>query len=209
MLSRTGRPLAQVLFGPIARACVKAHISADVITITGTIAGVIAALTLLPFDHLTAGALVIAALVIFDNLDGQIARLTGTASKWGAFLDSTLDRISDGAIFSGLLVWAYLWADPRYQAWILIGGLGALVSGSVVPYARARAEGLGWTTAIGIAERADRLFVVLLGTLLVGMELGDWIMIVTMWFLFITAFITVIQRMLYVRKQFLTTKESA
>lgn len=201
MLSRTGRPLAHVLFGPIARACVKAHISADMVTITGTIAGVAVALTLLPMDHLTAGAFIIAALVIFDNLDGQIARLTGTASKWGAFLDSTLDRISDGAIFSGLLVWAYLWADPRYQESILIGGLGALVFGSVVPYARARAEGLGMTASVGLAERADRLFVVLLGTLLVGMELGDWIMALTMWILCITAFITVIQRMLYVRQQ--------
>ncbi len=201
MLSRTGRPLAQVIFGPIARACVKAHISADTVTIVGTIAGVVAALTLLPLDHLTAGALIVAVLVIFDNLDGQIARLTGTASKWGAFLDSTLDRVSDGAIMSGILIWAHLWADPGYKAWILIGGLGALVFGSVVPYARARAEGLGMTASVGIAERADRLFVQLVATLLVGMELGDWIMAVAMWFLFVAAFITVIQRMLYVRAQ--------
>ena len=147
------------------------------------------------------GALVIAALVIFDNLDGQIARLTGTASKWGAFLDSTLDRISDAAIFCGLLVWAYLHADSSYVEWILIGGLGALVFGSVVPYARARAEGLGMTASVGLAERADRLFVVLLGTLLTGMELGDWIMALTMWILCITAFATVIQRMVHVKKQ--------
>lgn len=207
MLSRTGRPLAAVLFGPIARLCVKLHISADTITIVGTIAGVVAALTLLPLDHLTAGALVIFALVIFDNLDGQIARLTGTASSWGAFLDSTLDRISDGAIFSGLLVWAYLWADPTYKEWILIGGLGALVFGSVVPYARARAEGLGMSASVGLAERADRLAVVLLGTLLTGMELGDWIMAVTMWILCISAFVTIIQRMLYVRKQALNPQD--
>ncbi|MCF2706584.1 CDP-alcohol phosphatidyltransferase family protein [Arcanobacterium haemolyticum] len=201
MLSRSGRPLAQVLFGPIAKACVKAHISADTITITGTIAGVIASLTLLPLDHLTAGALTIAVLVIFDNLDGQIARLTGTSSPWGAFLDSTLDRISDAAIFCGLLVWAYRFADPKYGVWILIGGLGALVFGSVVPYARARAEGLGMSASVGLAERADRLVVVLVGTLLVGMELGDWIMAVAMWILFLTAFATVIQRMAYVKKQ--------
>ena len=201
MLSRTGRPLAQVIFGPIAKACVKAHISADTITIVGTLAGVVAALTLLPFDHLTAGALTIAVLVIFDNLDGQIARLTGTSSTWGAFLDSTLDRVSDGAIMSGILIWAYLWADPRYQGWILIGGLGALVFGSVVPYARARAEGLGMSASVGLAERADRLVISLVATLLVGMELGDWIMAVAVWILFIAAFVTVIQRMIFVRGQ--------
>lgn len=207
MLSRSGRPLAQVIFGPIARACVKAHISADTITIAGTLAGVIAALTLLPMDHLTAGALTITVLVIFDNLDGQIARMTGTSSSWGAFLDSTLDRVSDGAITSGILIWAYLWADPRFEQWILIGGLGALVFGSVVPYARARAEGLGMTASVGLAERADRLVVSLLATLLVGMELGDWIMAVAMWILFLAAFVTVIQRMLYVRAQAFATGE--
>ena len=201
MLSRTGRPLAQVIFGPIAKACVKAHISADTITIVGTLAGVVAALTLLPFDHLTAGALTIAVLVVFDNLDGQIARLTGTSSTWGAFLDSTLDRVSDGAIMSGILIWAYLWADPRYQGWILIGGLGALVFGSVVPYARARAEGLGMSASVGLAERADRLVISLVATLLVGMELGDWIMAVAVWILFIAAVVTVIQRMIFVRGQ--------
>ncbi|MFT0848463.1 CDP-alcohol phosphatidyltransferase family protein [Actinomycetaceae bacterium L2_0104] len=205
MLSRSGRPLAQVIFGPIAKACVKAHISADTITIVGTLAGVVAALTLLPFDHLTAGALTITVLVIFDNLDGQIARLTGTSSKWGAFLDSTLDRVSDGAIMSGILIWAYLWSDPRYQAWTLIGGLGALVFGSVVPYARARAEGLGMSASVGLAERADRLVVSLTATLLVGMELGDWIMTVAVWILFVAAVITVVQRMLYVRGQALAT----
>ncbi len=207
MLSRTGRPLAQVIFGPIAKACVKAHISADTITIVGTLAGVVAALTLLPFDHLTAGALTIAVLVIFDNLDGQIARLTGTSSTWGAFLDSTLDRVSDGAIMSGILIWAYLWADPRYQGWILIGGLGALVFGSVVPYARARAEGLGMSASVGLAERADRLVISLVATLLVGMELGDWIMAVAVWILFIAAFVTVIQRMIFVRGQAFTAGE--
>ncbi len=201
MLSRSGRPLAHVLFGPIARICVRAHISADTITITGTVAGVIASLTLLPFDHLTAGALTITALVIFDNLDGQIARLTGTSSLWGAFLDSTLDRISDAAIFCGLLIWAYRCADPRYQVWILVGGLAALVFGSVVPYARARAEGLGMTANVGLAERADRLVVVLVATFLVGVELGDWIMAGALWLLALSAFVTVIQRMVYVKKQ--------
>lgn len=201
MLSRTGRPLSQVLFGPIARLCVKAHISADAVTIIGTLAGVVAALTLMPLDHLTAAAWTVGVLVIFDNLDGQIARMTGTSSNWGAFLDSTLDRISDGAIFAGILVWGYLWSDPSYKEWILIGALGALIFGSVVPYARARAEGLGMNASVGLAERADRLVVSLVAVWFVGMEWGDWIMAVAMWILFIAAFVTVIQRMVFVYGQ--------
>ncbi|MBE6483741.1 MAG: CDP-alcohol phosphatidyltransferase family protein [Actinomycetaceae bacterium] len=201
MLSRSGRPLAQVLFGPIARLCVKAHISADAVTITGTLAGVAVALTLVPFDHLTVAALTITVLVIFDNLDGQIARLTGTSSSWGAFLDSTLDRVSDAAILSGVLIWALRWCDPRYALWTVIGTLGALCLGSVVPYARARAEGLGMTASVGLAERADRLTITLVAMLLVGMELGDIIMTIAMWILFIAALVTVIQRMVVVYRQ--------
>lgn len=207
MLSRSGRPFAQAVFGPIAKVFVKAGISADAVTITGTVLGVALALWLFPTDHLSAGAISIGVLVIFDSLDGQIARLTGTSSSWGAFLDSTLDRVSDAAIFSGLLIWAYLWADPSVRVWIMAGLLCALVSGAIVPYARARAEGLGMTAAVGIAERADRLLIILVSALLVGMEISDWILLIAAWYLAIAGFITVIQRMVVVYHQSHSLKE--
>lgn len=200
MLSRSGRPLAAVLFGPIARACVKAHISADAITITGTVLGVAVALTTFPLGYLWQGAIAMAVLVIFDNLDGQIARLTKTASSWGAFLDSTLDRVSDAAIFAGILAWGYL-HHPAGEGWLLAGALGALIMGSVVPYARARAEGLGMNASVGLAERADRLVVILAALFLQGLGLWDYFLHVGVWLLFITAAITVVQRMLFVRTQ--------
>ena len=189
MLSRSGRPFVQAVFGPVAKLFVRIGVSADAVTITGTVAGVALALWLFPTDHLTAGALSLGALVLFDSLDGQIARLTGTSSRWGAFLDSTLDRISDAAIFVGLLAWADAHA------------LGALVTGSVVPYARARAEGLGMTANVGIAERADRLVVILFSALFVGMELGDVILVVAVWYLFLAGLVTTVQRMVVVRRQ--------
>lgn len=201
MLSRSGRPLATVIFGPFARACVKMGISADAITIIGTILSCAFALTLIPMNHMILGPWLIGVVVIFDNLDGQIARMTGTASKWGAFLDSTLDRVADAAIFSGLLVWAYLHADESVRLATMALTLAALCFGSVVPYARARAEGLGMTAAVGLAERADRLIISLVAAWFVGMGWGDWILTVAMGYLTAAAALTVVQRMLYVRKQ--------
>ena len=159
MLSRTGRPLAQVIFGPIAKVAVKLGISANTITVVGTLLSSTVAILFFSKDWLISGSLLVAVLVIFDNLDGQIARLTGTASKWGAFLDSTMDRFADAAICTGLLLWGYFHLEGPMQTWMLIGGLLALIFGSIVPYARARAEGVGWTAAVGIAERADRLVI--------------------------------------------------
>lgn len=201
MLSRTGRPLAEKIFGPIAKTAVKAGISADAITIIGTVATCALALTLIPAGWLALGAVLIAVVVIFDNLDGQVARLTGNASSWGAFLDSTLDRVADGAIFSGVLIWAYLHGEEPIRPWLMGLTLAALVFGSIVPYARARAEGLGMEAAVGIAERADRLAIILVAMLLTGVGLGQWIMLVALAYLAVAAFITVIQRMIVVRRQ--------
>lgn len=201
MLSRTGRPLARKLFGPIAKVAVKAGISADAITIAGTVATCALSLSLVPAGWLALGAILIAVVVIFDNLDGQVARLTGAESKWGAFLDSTLDRVADAAIFSGVLVWAYLHGDGALRPWLMAMALGSLVFGSIVPYARARAEGLGMQAAVGIAERADRLAIILVAMLITGLGASQWIMLVALAYLTVAAFVTVIQRMYVVYMQ--------
>lgn len=201
MLSRSGRPLAQVLFGPIARAFVKLGISANTVTVAGTILSCAAALFFFPRNMLLIGALVTTILVIFDNLDGQIARLTGTSSKWGAFLDSTMDRFADGAIFASLAMWGYFHADDGVRAWVITGAIASIVLGSIVPYARARAEGVGYTASVGLAERADRLIFTLILVLLVGFGLSHWIMAVGLWILAALAFLTVVQRMVHVYRQ--------
>ncbi|MDD9206446.1 CDP-alcohol phosphatidyltransferase family protein, partial [Georgenia sp. 10Sc9-8] len=151
--------------------------------------------------HLTAGALVLGALAATDSVDGIMARTAGRSSRWGAFLDSTLDRFSDAAIFCGVLVWAL--RHPTGTVADLTVGLAVacLVVGSVVPYARARAEGLGLHAASGIAERTDRLVVVLAATLLVGLGLPPLVMTVALGLLALASAVTVLQRMVEVRRQ--------
>mgnify|MGYP001642090348 FL=1 len=183
-------------------------VSADAVTLTGTVLGVALSLTLLPTNRLVVGSLSLGGLALFDSIDGQIARLTNTSSKWGAFLDSTLDRITDVAIFSGLLAWAYLHGESgAMRTFLMIGLLAAMGTGSVVPYARARAEGLGMTASVGIAERADRLVIILFSALFVGLGLPQWILLASAWYLTAAGLVTVVQRMAVVYRQARETAE--
>ncbi|WP_330998365.1 phosphatidylinositol phosphate synthase [Georgenia yuyongxinii] len=195
MLSRNGRGFAAVVFGPAARVLVRLGVSPDVVTVSGTAAVTAAALTLLPADHLAVGALVLGALVVADNLDGQMARMSNRVSRWGAFLDSTMDRIADAAIFCGVLLWALRHLDGALGAWTAGLALACLVLGGVVPYAKARAEGLGMTADVGLAERADRLLVVLVATLLVGLGLPAAVLTAALGLLAVASAVTVVQRM--------------
>lgn len=201
MLSRSGRPLAKVIFGPIAKAFVRMGVGANAVTIVGGVASSVAALVLFPLNQLLVGALVVTILVIFDNLDGQMARLTGKTTKFGAFLDSTMDRFSDGAIFASLAMWGYLHADEATKVWVVSGAIAAAVVGGIVPYARARAEGVGYSASVGLAERADRLVFALILVLATGLGATHWVMAVGMWVLAVLALFTVGQRVVYVHKQ--------
>ncbi|WP_407342818.1 phosphatidylinositol phosphate synthase [Pengzhenrongella phosphoraccumulans] len=197
MLNRF-RGLMTKVMTPIADLLLRRGISPDAVTITGTVAVVTAALWLYPTGHLLAGTIVIMFFVMTDSLDGTMARRSGRSSSWGAFLDSTLDRFADSAIFAGLVLWFFGTGDDRLAGAL---ALACLVLGSIVPYARARAEGLGMTAAIGIAERADRLLAVLLATLLVGSGLSPVVLTVTLALLAVASFVTIVQRMATVRRQ--------
>jgi len=143
-------------------------------------------------------ALVITGFVFSDTLDGIMARRIGRSGKWGAYLDSTLDRVGDAAIFGGLVLWFAGDGDEAYMAAL---ALACLILGSVVSYAKARAEGLGMTANVGIAERADRLVVVLAATGLVGWFLPEVVLAVVLGLLALASLVTVVQRMLEVRRQ--------
>lgn len=186
------------LFTPVARALLKAGVSPDAVTFTGTLVVVVTALWAFPTGHLLAGTLVIAVFALTDSLDGVMARQAGRSGPWGAFLDSTLDRFGDAAIFGGLVLYYFGHGDDRPAA---VLALACLVLGSVVPYARARAEGLGMTASGGIAERADRLLLVLLATGLVGFGLPLVVLQVVLALLAVASGITVVQRMAKVRRQ--------
>ena len=185
-------------FTPIARALLRLGVSPDAVTIAGTVVVVVTALWAFPTGHLLVGTLVIAVFVLTDSLDGVMARQAGRSGPWGAFLDSTLDRFGDGAIFAGLVLWFTAGGDDRLTA---VLALACLVLGSIVPYARARAEGLGMTASGGIAERADRLALVLVATFAVGVGAPTVVLTVVLGLLTLASAVTIVQRMSKVYRQ--------
>jgi CDP-diacylglycerol--glycerol-3-phosphate 3-phosphatidyltransferase len=186
------------LIAPLVDALLKAGISPDAVTIGGTLAVVAIALWAFPTGHLLLGAILIGVAVLMDTVDGAMARRSGRTGPWGAFLDSTLDRFADGAIFAGLVIWFTGGGDDRLTALL---ALACLVLGGIVPYARARAEGVGATAAVGIAERGERLLVSLVATGLYGLGLPLAVLTVALGILAAASLVTVVQRMLVVRKQ--------
>ncbi|MGB3955013.1 MAG: CDP-alcohol phosphatidyltransferase family protein [Brooklawnia sp.] len=190
---------------PLCRLLLRIGIKPDWVTWVGTIATVVVSLVFLPQGWLWQGVLVLLLFIFSDSLDGTMARESGRSSTWGAFLDSTLDRIADGAIFAGLAL--YL-AGPGES---LLGcGLAvvALVFGQVTSYTKARGESLGIPVNGGLAGRADRLLVSLLGTLLTGLGVW-WALPVAMGLLAAAGAITVGQRMHIVHRAIHDPDQSA
>ncbi len=198
MLNRYARATATRILTPVAKLLLRLGISPDIVTIIGTLGVCLGALVFFPRGELLIGVLVITAFVFSDTVDGIMARQLGRSGTWGAFLDSTLDRMGDAAIFAGLAIWFFQGGDDRVMAWL---ALACLVLGSLVSYARARAEGLGMRADVGIAERADRLVAALVTTGLVGMGLPEVVLKVVLALLAVASLVTVIQRVLVVRRQ--------
>jgi CDP-diacylglycerol--glycerol-3-phosphate 3-phosphatidyltransferase len=200
MLDRFKQFWQGVVLAPFVNTFIKLGISPDVITLVGTIGVSAGALAFFPQGKLLTGVLVITAFVFSDLIDGAMARASGTTSKWGAFLDSTLDRVGDAAVFGGLVLY---FAGPGDSDLYLCLTLLCLVMGSVTSYARARAESLGMEAKGGIAERADRLVAILVMTGLSAIFDLPILMEVTIWALAIASTVTVLQRILMVRRQYL------
>jgi CDP-diacylglycerol--glycerol-3-phosphate 3-phosphatidyltransferase len=184
--------------GPLADGLLKAGVTPDQVTIGGTVVSVALALWLFPTGHLFLGSLLLGVTTILDTIDGLMARRAGRSGPWGAFLDSTLDRFVDGAIFAGLVIWYTGRGADRLTA---ILALACLVLGAIVPYARARAEGLGMTANVGIAERGDRILVTLVAAGVVGLGVPRPLLTVALGLLAVASLVTIVQRMLVVRRQ--------
>ncbi|NDZ95227.1 CDP-alcohol phosphatidyltransferase family protein [Streptomyces sp. SID6673] len=191
MLSIRGRSSVSKVTLPLGRALLRTGLSPDIMTLIGTAATIAAALTLFPMGYLFVGTLVIWLFVMFDMLDGAMARARGGGTKFGAVLDSTCDRVADGAIFAGLAWWCAVTEPHRL---LLIATLICLVTSQVISYAKARAEASGLNGDGGWIERPDRLIIVLVGTGLTGLGL-DWAVHVAVWALAGLSVITVGQRM--------------
>ncbi|WP_309648791.1 phosphatidylinositol phosphate synthase [Nocardioides sp.] len=187
-----------VMLAPFVNLFIRLGISPDTVTFVGTIGVSAGALVFFPMGELLIGVLVITAFVFSDLVDGQMARQMGRSSKFGAFWDSTLDRIGDGAIFGGL---ALYFAGPGDYYLYLCLTLYCLVMGSVTSYSRARAESLGMDAKGGLAERADRLVAILVMTGLGAILNLPILMYLTLWVLAFANTYTVIFRVMKVRRQ--------
>ncbi len=195
---------------PFVRLFIRLGISPDAVTLVGTIGVVVGALAFFPRGELLYGVLFITAFVFSDLIDGRMAREMGRASKFGAFWDSTLDRIGDGAIFGGLaLYFAGTGAGQGDSYLYLCVSLWCLVMGSVTSYARARAESLGMDAKGGIAERADRLVSILVMTGLSDIFDLPILMEITLWVLAVASAYTVVFRVLKVRRQAIAEEAAA
>jgi CDP-diacylglycerol--glycerol-3-phosphate 3-phosphatidyltransferase len=196
MVKWMGPPFVAMYKG-ISKLLIKAHVHPNAITIAGTIGVLFGALWFFPrvgadganIRTLFVGTMVIMWSAFLDMTDGMVARATGKSSRFGAFLDSTLDRFADAAIF-GALAWGMI----DYHRITALAALLCLTLGSFVPYARARAEGLGISAKVGIAERTDRLVIALIGAGLVGLGLNILVLTYALFFLATAALITVFQR---------------
>jgi CDP-diacylglycerol--glycerol-3-phosphate 3-phosphatidyltransferase len=183
---------------PLGERLARAGVSPDVITVIGTIGTTASALIFFPQGRWFTGAALCWAFVMLDMLDGAVARASGRVSKFGAVLDSACDRIADAAIFAGL-AWYFARHD---QPWLLAASLLCLVLGSLTSYIKARAEGVGLTCNVGIAERAERLIIVLVGTGVSGSFLGiPYVQAISLWVLVAASTITVGQRFATVYQQ--------
>lgn len=198
MLNRHARGFFTALFTPLARWLLRIGVSPDAVTVIGTAGVVIGALVFYPLGQLWWGTLFITAFIFSDVLDGIMARMQDVKSRWGNFLDSTLDRIADGALFAGLATWFF---TGGANTPIAVAAMLCLVLGMVVSYARAKAESLGFTANVGIAERAERLVSVLVVTGFTGLGLPPVVLLATLVLLALASLITVVQRVLSVRRQ--------
>ena len=190
---------------PPARLLLAARVSPDAVTWTGTILTIVAALVMLPQGWLWQGSIVLTLLVCTDSLDGQMARLSGRSTSWGAFLDSSLDRIADGALFMGVAL--FYVGHGASVVWTGMA-IAALVLGQVTSYVKARGESLGVAVTGGLIARADRLVALGLGVLLTGLareghlpEWLQWALPVALVWLVVAGAITVGQRMAQFRHQ--------
>ncbi|MDR2347273.1 MAG: CDP-alcohol phosphatidyltransferase family protein [Bifidobacteriaceae bacterium] len=197
MLGAGSKELEERVFGRPARFLVRRGVGPNAVTVAGTVVACGLALTLFPLGCLWPGALALGLVATADALDGTMARLAGSASSFGAFLDSTLDRVSDAAIVGGLTIYLALGG----HSWGVAAGVAALAAGGIVPYARARAEAVGYQASRGIAERADRLIVTLLAALLTGLGLPWWVLAGGLGLVAVGGFVTVGQRVAAVHRQ--------
>lgn len=183
---------------PVARILLRAKVTPDGITWFGCGATVFIAVVFLAQGKFLLGAILFGFFSLIDILDGTMARMSDTAGPWGAFLDSTLDRVSDSAVICSL-IYFYVTTNMENSNLAVVAGTVSLVMSLLTSYARAKAESLNAKCTVGIAERAERNLIIWISLLISGIfaDVMPFALVV----LAIVSTVTVIQRVLFVRKQ--------
>lgn len=178
------RRTVERLVVPLART----GIDPNALTVAGLAVSAVTAVCI-GFGWTLAGGLLVLVTGGFDMLDGAVARVSGNGSRFGAFLDSTLDRWAEGLIFTGL-VWYFVAQDARIE---IVLAVTTMIGSMLISYTRARAEGLGVDCEVGVLQRPERLLV--LGIALLG---PAWLLSAGLWLLSVVTQITAVQRILHV-----------
>lgn len=191
MLNIFARTSVSRISDPIGTWFVRHGMSPNVVTVLGTVVSVAAALWFFPRGQLFVGTVVVTIFLLFDLLDGAMARAHGKVTRFGAVLDATCDRIADGALFGSLVWWALVVDDHHVRG---VGLLICLVGAQVISYVKARAEAHGLRADGGLAERAERFVIVLVGTGLHGLGL-PYVLDAAVWLLVVVSLVTIGQRL--------------
>ena len=195
MISDIFKPAVVRLISPTARGLLRIGLTPNSVTTIGAVGVITTSLTAYPSGHLFGGTVAICCLALSDLFDGTMARLSEQGpSRWGGFLDSTIDRVTDSAIAMGLLIFLAQNADPL--SYVL---LVSIVSGFLVSYIRAKAESLQIECKGGFAERTERLIILLTAIGFTGLGV-DYILTIGVWSLALARVITVLQRLRIVWK---------
>ena len=195
MLQRSLRDPVAKIISPIVRLLVKMGVSANTISTIGGLGSIASALYFFPKGDFFIGVIFVTLFVLSDLFDGAVARASNKGeSKWGALLDSTLDRFSDAAIFIGTLLFYIESSDP-----LVVVLLVAVSASFMVSYIKARAESLSIACNGGVAERSERLIIVLVAYGFHGLGV-DYVMAIGLWTVALLSLFTVYQRMMIVYK---------
>ncbi len=184
------------LMDPIAGWLVRRRVHPNTITVGGTVF-MVAGGVLYGTGHIMTGGWLLGITALTDVLDGMVARRGNTASDFGAFLDSTLDRLADGAVLGGLAVF-YAFNTQHYNVPMVVVCLAGIVGAFLTSYTRARAESLGLDAKIGMLQRPERVVLLSVPQAFFGLMLDGWVLLIIINILTITAWITVVQRIKYV-----------
>ncbi|NUS12804.1 MAG: CDP-alcohol phosphatidyltransferase family protein [Streptomyces sp.] len=205
MLNKYARAFFTRVLTPFAAFLLRKGVTPDMVTLVGTAGVVAGALAFYPSGHFFWGTVVITLFVFSDLVDGNMARQMGRSSRWGAFLDSTLDRVADGAVFGGLAMWYAGKGDDLVLCAVTIF---CLASGQVVSYTKARGEAIGLPVNVnGLVERSERLVITLVLCGLSGFHRTfgvpgiQYLLPIALWIVAVGSLVTLIQRVVTVRRE--------